>query len=117
MAGLIVKLLIYPSVLLVSDWFFADLYYPSVFHPLITGVVLALAAHFMEVAMLRPGNFWASNLTDFAAAAVIIYLSARILPGARVTLIGALLTAFFLAVTEYFQHLWLLRSGKTEKAV
>ncbi|MDA8353054.1 MAG: hypothetical protein M0Z65_07695 [Firmicutes bacterium] len=115
MTGWILKLIICPIVILLSDFMFSDLSYPSPYSVVLTGAILALANHFMEVAMLRPGTFWISNMMDFLTSVTIISVSSWMIPGARAALPGILLTAFLLTVTEYFQHLWLLRSDKTEK--
>ncbi|SEN00589.1 DUF2512 family protein [Lihuaxuella thermophila] len=115
MAGFIIKLIVCPVVVLLSSFLFREVYYPSFYHPVIVGIVLAIAAHAMEIVFLRRGTFWLSNLMDFIAATAIVYISSYFFPGSRVTWVGATLTAFLLAVTEYFQHLWLLRTGKTDK--
>lgn len=116
MTGLIIKLIVGPIVVLLSTFLFKDVYYPSFYQPIIVGIALAVAAHAMEVVFLRRGTFWISNIMDFIAATAIVYISSYFFPGARVTWVGAALTAFLLTVTEYFQHLWLIRTGRTEKA-
>lgn len=115
MVGFIIKLFVCPTVVYLSDFMFRDVYYPALYQPILVGLVLAVAAHIMELFILRRGTFWISNIMDFFAATAIVYFSAFFFTGARITYIGAMLTAFFLAVTEYFQHLWLIRTGKAEK--
>ncbi|MBH8593321.1 hypothetical protein I8U27_18155 [Paenactinomyces guangxiensis] len=104
-----------PTVVVLSAFLFRDVYYPALWQPIVVGLVLAVAAHAMEILMLRRGTFWISNIIDFVAATVIMYISPFFFAGARVTWVGAALTGFLLTVTEYFQHLWLIRTGKTEK--
>lgn len=117
LAGLLIKLVVCPAVVLLSAYvLFADVYYPSLYQPIVVGLVLAIAAHMMEVFMLRPGTLWISTAMDFVAATVIVYFSEFFFTGARITFVGAMLTAFLLSITEYFQHKWLIQSGRTEKA-
>ncbi|MFC4077709.1 hypothetical protein [Salinithrix halophila] len=115
MAGLIAKLIICPLVVWISMFLFEGVYYPNWVQPIIVGIILAVLAHFMEVLFLRRGVFWINNSMDFVAAVLVLLFSGTFFEGARVTMTGALLTAFILAVTEYFQHLWLLKSGRTYK--
>ncbi|OYD08253.1 DUF2512 family protein [Paludifilum halophilum] len=117
MIGLLVKLIVCPSVVLLSTAMFADVYYPYIYQPIIVGLVLAVVGHMMELLLLKRGTFWLSNIMDFIAATAIVYFSAFFFAGAQMTVIGALLTGFLLTVAEYFQHLWLIRTGKTQKAV
>jgi len=116
MQGLILKLILSPAVIFLSGIIFREVFFPTIHPPLIMGLVFAAIAHTMEIRMLKPGNVWISSLMDFAAAFVIIYLLAAILPGTIVNLFGALYTAFLLALTEYGQHLWLLWRQKTNQA-
>ncbi|RAL26884.1 DUF2512 family protein [Thermoflavimicrobium daqui] len=116
MKGLLVKLIVCPVVVYISTFLFQDVFYPANYQPIIVGLVLGIVGHLMEVLMLRPGTLWISTFMDFLAATVIIYFSQWFFTGSQITWIGALLTAFFLAVTEYFQHIWLLRNGATEKS-
>ncbi|SFI83885.1 DUF2512 family protein [Thermoflavimicrobium dichotomicum] len=107
MKGWIVKLFVCPAVVWISTFLFQDVYYPAPYQSLVTGLILAIVAHLMELMVLRPGTFWLSTGADFLAATVIVYISQWFFAGSRITWAGALLTAFFLAVTEYFQHIWL----------
>ncbi len=116
MTGLVMKLLICPTVVFLSGIIFREVYFPTFHAPLLIGLILAAAAHTMEIWTLKPGTLWISTIIDFAAASVIVYLLAWILPGATVTLLGAIYTAFLLALTEYGQHLWLIFKDKTRKA-
>ena len=116
MTGLIMKLIICPLTLIISDYLFADVYYLYIYQALFTGITIALVAHFMELFLLKPGTLLISTIADFLAAFVIVYFSHIILPGVKVTLIGGALVSTLLALTEYFQHLYLIRSGKTIKS-
>ena len=116
MTGLIMKLIICPLTLIISDYLFADVYYLYIYQAIFTGITIALVAHLMELFLLKPGTLLISTIADFLVAFVIVYFSHIILPGVKVTLIGGALVSTLLALTEYFQHLYLIRSGKTIKS-
>lgn len=116
MAGFLVKLVVCPTTVIISDLIFPQVYYPSIFQAILVGIILAVGAHTMEIMLLKKGTFWISTVMDFLAAAIIIFIVSKLLPGSIVTLIGALLTAFLLSITEYFQHLWILRTGRNKKS-
>lgn len=113
--GLLIKLIVCPSVVILSDYLLASIDYASLYQAIIVGLVLAFAAHAMEVLLLRRGTLWMSTLLDLAAAILILFFSQFLLPGSRVLFIGAFLTAVLLTFTEYFQHVWLIRNRMTEK--
>lgn len=110
------KIIICPAVLWISSVLFPQVYYPYWYQIVIVGIVLALAGHMMEVLMLKEGTLWSSTIMDFIAATIIVYFASFFFVGARVTFTGALITAVLLVFTEYFQHFWLIRSGKTKKS-
>lgn len=116
MMGLYMKLFICPVVVLLSGIIFREVNFPTFHAPLFIGLILAAAAHMMEVWTLKPGTLWINTLMDFAAATVLVYLLSMILPGAQVTLLGAVYTALLLSFTEYAQHLWLIWRNKVKKA-
>jgi Protein of unknown function (DUF2512). len=116
MTGIIMKLIICPLTLIVSNYLFTDVYYPYIYQPIFIGIVLAIAGNLMELSLLKPGTLLISTIADFLLSFVIVYFSQFILPESRLTLIGAALTSTLLALTEYFQHLYLIRSGKTIKS-
>lgn len=55
-------------------------------------------------------------IADFDATTLIVYFVSLLFAGAAVTFLGAVLTALLIGVTEYFQHQWLISSGRTEKS-
>jgi hypothetical protein len=115
LAGLLLKLIVCPVVVILSDALFTEVFYPSLFQSISVGLLLALVGHYMEMWLLKRGTLWMSTLIDLLGAWAIVYFSAYLLPGARITLLGAVFTAILLDVTEYLQHVWLIRSGRTEK--
>jgi len=117
MTGLIVKLIVCPAVVyLTSIIFSGQVSYPFLYQLIIVGFVLAIAGHLMEVWMLNKKTIWTSTGMDFVAATILVYLSGFVFSGATITLLGALVTAFLLAITEVIQHYYLISSGKVERA-
>lgn len=116
MTGIIIKIIAYPFILIVSDYLFRDIYYSYIYQPIFIAIILAISGNLMELSLLRPGTLLISTAADFLLAFVILYFSQFILPGSRLTLIGAALTSTLLALVEYFQHLYLIKSGKTQKS-
>jgi hypothetical protein len=114
--GLILKILICPAVVYFTDLATIDVNFPSTFQAVLLGLVLAVAGQIMELFILKRGTLWMSTLADFFAFVIIVYVGSSFFPGAYVTFVGSLLTASFLTITEYVQHAWLIRTGRTEKA-
>jgi hypothetical protein len=115
LTGFIMKLIICPAILVLSDFIFGNVNYAGIFQPIVSGVVLAALAHVLELIILMRRTLWVSTAADFAAAFIFIYFSQFFLPGANITYVGALLAATLLSVTEYFQHLFLIQKNKTRK--
>lgn len=86
-------------------------------YAIIVGLILAFAAHMMEILVLKKGTFWISTIADFIAAFAIVYLSQFLLRNVSITFLNTSLTALLLTVTEYFQHNYLIKSGKTKKMI
>ncbi|WP_134700579.1 DUF2512 family protein [Ammoniphilus sp. YIM 78166] len=116
MTGLWMKIVVCPTVILFVNWITMDVYYPRFYQALVVGLVLAFSGHMMEVMWLQRGRLWMMTIVDFFASAAIVFVSQFFFAGAYVSMIGALIAASFLAITEYYQHRWLIREGKTEKA-
>ncbi|WP_010530777.1 DUF2512 family protein [Lentibacillus jeotgali] len=114
MTGLIVKLLICPIGIYVASWIFPNVDFGYWYQPILLGVVLAFVGYFMERAMLREETNWLSVGMDFIASTLIIYFGAMLLADTAVTFFGAVLTGALLAVTEIFQHNWLLDNDRVE---
>lgn len=114
--GLLLKVIVVPAIVLISDFLIASVFYPAYYQPILVGVVLALIGHLLDKMFLRPGTLWATTALDIAAFAIVLYLSAYFFPGARMPLDGALLTALFLGLTEYYYHRWLIDREIENKA-
>jgi len=116
MTGLLIKLLICPAIIFLSDILFKEVYFPSFYGYLFIGMILAATAHLLEVFILKPGTLWRSTLIDFAAAFALVYMLSAILPGVSVSMLGAVNTALLFLFSEYALHLWLIWRNKTRKA-
>lgn len=115
MTGLLIKLVVCPVGVLLASVVLPNVDYASVWQPIIVGLVLAVAAHMMEVLLLKKGTLWTSTFMDFVAASLIVYFVSLLFVNAEVSFFGALLTGLLLAITEIPQHRYLIQSGKTEK--
>lgn len=115
MTGFIMKIIISPTILLILDHFFKDIYYPYTYQPIFVGIALSVLAHLMEVLLLRPGRVLITAIGDFLLAFILIYFIQFLLPGAVVTLIGASLASTFIAIIEYIEHVYLLHNYKVNK--
>lgn len=113
--GLVVKLIVTPIGIILASWIFPNVNFANWYQPIMLGIVAALIGYFMEVAMLREDTDWMMTIIDFAVSAAIIYFGAMFFTDSFVTFWGAILTGVLLAVTEIFQHKWLLNSGKAQK--
>jgi uncharacterized membrane protein YvlD (DUF360 family) len=109
---LLLKILIAAVIVLVSDFLIANVFYPSFYQPILVGIVLAAVGYMMEKALLRRGTVWVTTGLDIVASAILLYISVYFFPGSRITLDGALLTALFLGIAEYFYHHWLIRGER-----
>ncbi|MEC5422516.1 hypothetical protein QGM71_03290 [Virgibacillus sp. C22-A2] len=115
MTGLVVKLIVTPIGIILASWIFPNVNFAYWFQPIVLGVSLAFIGVALEMALLRENTIWLSTLLDFIASAVIIYLGALYLFDTYVTFWGAVLTGALLAVTEIFQHYWLVNSKRVQK--
>ncbi|WP_100405547.1 DUF2512 family protein [Bacillus solitudinis] len=112
MIGLIVKIFVCPITVMIASLIFANVYYANLIQAITVGLVLAVAAHMMEVLILKKRTFWISTIIDFFAAALIVYVVSGLFATSVVTIGGAFLTAILLTFTEVIQHSWLINSGK-----
>jgi len=109
----LVKFTISTVVLLLSSFLLPEISYPYLYQPIVVGFVLAWASYMVELMLLNKGTLWISTLTDLAVSIIIVYFVSLLLPGSSVSVTGATLTAIFLAMAEYLQHIMLIRSIKT----
>lgn len=115
MSGLIVKLIVCPIGIILASWIFPNVNFAYWYQPIILGIILAFVGYFMEVFMLREETNWLNTLIDFIVSTAIVYFGSMLFVNAAVTLWGAVLTGALIAVTEIFQHYWLLGSGRAGK--
>lgn len=117
MTGLLIKLIVCPITLIISDDILSTLNFASTYQSLLVGVVFAIFAHILEMFFLMPTMIWMNNLLDFIAAIFVIYLSQYFLPNTYITLTGATLASVFINVTELIEHYYLVRSGKANRKI
>ncbi len=116
MTSFIMKIIICPLGLMLSDWLFASVEYTTLTQPIVIGLILAVVGTMMEFLFLRRGTVWISTFMDFVATLAIVYFVSNLYEGAVVTFWGAILASLILGVTEYFTHRWLVANDKTRKS-
>jgi len=116
MSGFLVKIIVCPLIVYISDFFSKQVSFTALYQPVIIGLILAVAAHTMELYILRPGSLWISTAIDFVTATLIIYFIPFFMKGLRMSFGGAISTAVLFTITEIFQHSWLINSNKTVKS-
>lgn len=112
MVGFIIKIIVFPVVLLLSNYIFADISYPYFYQSIFVGVILAAIIHLIDLVLLRPGFLIINTIGEFLAAFAVIYFTQFLLPGASVNLIGTSISATILAVVEFFINRYLLANTK-----
>lgn len=115
MLGLIIKIIVCPVIVYLSDMILNDVYFANPYQAVIAGLVVAVVGHLMEVLILKRGTLWISTFADLAGAFIVIYLSQYFLPGSSITVAGAAITALLLTVVEHFQHIYLINQGVARK--
>ncbi|MFA1820760.1 DUF2512 family protein [Virgibacillus oceani] len=115
MTGLVVKLLVTPIGIILASWIFPNVNFGGWYQPIIIGAGLAFIGFAMELAILKENTNWLSTFIDWGVSAIVIYFGAMFFVNTSVTFWGAVLTGALLAVTEIFQHNWLLNSDRAHK--
>ncbi len=115
MSGFLVKIIVCPLIVYIAGVFFRQVSFTALYQPVIIGLILAAAAHTMELYILKPGALWISTAIDFVAATLIIFIVQFFMKGLSISFAGAIFTVLLFTVTEIFQHSWLINSNKTVK--
>lgn len=110
MTGLYIKLLLYPGVVYLSDYFLTHIHFVASYQPVLVGLVVAIAAYYIELFLLSPKTLLINMLLEFLLSFTLIYISTAFFPGSYISLYGALITAAFLSLTEIIQHHWLVEN-------
>lgn len=113
MTGLMIKLIICPIMLIVSNYLF-DLQL-TIIQGSIVGVTLAVFLHIIESIILNKNRIWINTIGDFITTGILVYLSQFIFRNTSIDAIKASLTAAFLTVTEYFQHIFHMETANAKK--
>lgn len=116
MSGFLVKIIVCPLIVYISGIFFRQVSFTALYQPIIIGLILAVAAHTIELYTLKPGTLWISTAIDFVTATPIIYIVPFFMKGLSISFGGAIFTALLFTITEVFQHSWLINSNKTVKS-
>jgi hypothetical protein len=117
MTSLWMKVVLCPLIVGISSLLFPNVYFNSLWQPIIVGLILAASGYLLEIVLLREKTMRLSLVLDFIASILIVYFVSLFLQGAVVTLLGAILTAVILTLPEIPLHRYLINSGKTNKAL
>lgn len=109
------KLFIHPVIMLILYILLPDLKYSQLYQVIVVSLVLALVTHITELAFLKDGTFWLNNIIDLSVSFIIIYTSQYLLANTTITVTSASITAFIITFTEFYQHLFILRTGRAIK--
>lgn len=116
MPDLIAKLILCPLSILVTYFIFpGDAHFANIYQILGLGFFIAIFGHYIEVLLLRPGRYWVTNFADILFSFLFVYSSQFLFAGVSITVMGAVLTSALLFITEYLQHLYLLRNWRARK--
>jgi len=109
------KLIVLPIAVTFAGSMLTNVNFSAAWQPIVIGWTLAISGHLLEWALLSKNTFLLSLILDFVTAAVVIYFSSYFFFAADVTFLGAVITALFLTLLEFFVHIWLVRSGRSRK--
>ncbi|MGE5372645.1 MAG: DUF2512 family protein [Solirubrobacterales bacterium] len=112
MQNLLVKLVLFPAIVWLSTVIFTQVHYASFAQILGVGWAIAVLSYFADEYLIVHNNFtgdrqWWPLAGDFIIAMVVVWASSGILPGARITFLGAAFTTILLTIAEYAIHQWL----------
>ena len=115
MMGLVIKLIVAPIGIIFASWILPNVNFEFWYQPIMLGIFTAVVGYLMERAMLNEDTIWLTTIADFAVSSAMVYFGALFFLNSYVTFWGALLTGALLAVTEIFQHYWLVTSDRAEQ--
>lgn len=114
MISLIMKFLSIPTILWAVSLMNLGVYYPSMYQPLLIGLVISVIGRLAEKVLFKPGTIWISIVADAVLAVLIIYYSQRLFPGARITWGGAVVTSLIIGIVEYIVHVIMVNQTQQE---
>ncbi len=114
MSSLLIKLIVFPAALSAVDFAVADMSLGGI-NALWAGIALALAAHVIDLLLLRRiGAFWTA-LADAPLFIALLSFVPAMLGQSSLSISGAIWTSVVLTLTEYALHLHALVHGKIRR--
>lgn len=114
MSSLLIKLIVFPATLSAVDFAVADMQLGGA-NALWAGLVLALAAHAIDLMLLRRiGAFWTA-LADAPLFIALLSFVPALLGQSALSISGAIWMSVVLTLTEYALHLHALVHGKVQR--
>jgi uncharacterized membrane protein YvlD (DUF360 family) len=104
------------TIFLTEVVFFSQVSYPNLWEILLTALVLAIAVQKAEEYLPQSDIVWNAAAIEFVIAAVVLYLSGLLFPRAGVTIMGAFITAFLIAMVEHIQPIFALLRHHSRKS-
>lgn len=112
MTSFLLKAIICPLVLILSDGMSEQIRYSHIGQAIVLGLILAAAGTLMEYFLLREGTLWISVAADFAVTVIALYYITNMFEGSSMTFAAAIVVSLILAATEILIHLGLIRTGR-----
>lgn len=117
MIRLLIKLILYPIILLIFNFILAGVNYPKFYEPIITGLLLAFLSHILEVIVLKKGTLWINTGADYVATFLLIYLSQYFFNDVNITVFPTLFISSFILIFEHFNHLNYLQKKLKNRSI
>lgn len=116
MTSFITKIIVYPIIILISNYLSAEINYPYLYQILFVGVILAALVHLIEWPLLKPGFLLTTTALEFLVAFSVIYFIQFLLPGSYVSLIGASIVSTTLTVAQFLYNRYILYNYLIKKS-
>lgn len=117
MTNLILKIVLTPVIVIISDMFSANqINYGTLYEAIIIGVIAGVVNFCIDKLLLMKGTLWVATIADFVITLCVIFFGTMLYKDAFVGAQGALVIAIIVAAMEYVLHVWLLHNdfrGKT----
>ncbi|MBV7275287.1 hypothetical protein [Clostridium thailandense] len=116
MTSFLTKIIVYPIIILISNYLSAEINYPYLYQILFVGVMLAASVHLIEWPLLKPGFLLTTTILEFLVAFSVIYFIQFLLPGSYVSLIGTSIASTTLIVVQFLCNRYILYDNLTKKS-
>lgn len=109
MTNFLLKLIVYPILLIIVDLLFTNFSFSYLYQPIIIGLSLGILITFFDWALVYRGTLWIATFSDLIISFLVIYFGSLFFANAYVSTTGSIIAAIVIAIYEYFAHIWLIR--------